>query len=191
MSQTRTQMVVLAVLLVVLAAAMWRQLSPAPVGPRGADGGAAGTDAVESGTVVAELEIGRLEKQPGEYSPGRDLFRFGARPRPEPRQPTEEELEAARLAREAAARRAAETRAAVAAQPVRPTPPTFGMKFLGSFGSKVRRIAVFSKGPQIINALEGDVLEGKFIVDRIGYESADIKFVGFPDTPSQRLAAGG
>jgi hypothetical protein len=31
----------------------------------------------------------------------------------------------------------------------------------------------------------------RFIVDKIGFESADIKFVGFPDTPGTRLVAGG
>ena len=32
-------------------------------------------------------------------------------------------------------------------------------------------------------AREGDVLEGKFVVAQIGYESVDIRFVGFPDWP--------
>ncbi len=44
---------------------------------------------------------------------------------------------------------------------------------------------------KIYNALAGDVLEGKFIVDHIGYESVDVKFVGFPDAPAKRLAIGG
>jgi len=53
------------------------------------------------------------------------------------------------------------------------------------------RIAVFAKGNEIFNALAGDVLLEDFIVDKIGFESADIRFVGFPDTPGTRLEAGG
>ena len=39
--------------------------------------------------------------------------------------------------------------------------------------------------------ISGEVVEGKFIVDRIGYESVDLKFVGFPDEPAKRLPIGG
>ena len=69
-----------------------------------------------------------------------------------------------------------------------PKPPVVDLKYLGSFGPETRKIAVFYDGSNIYNALAGDVLNGKFIVARIGYESVDLKFVGFPDTPAQRLA---
>ena len=54
-------------------------------------------------------------------------------------------------------------------------------------------MAVFADeaGENLYNARAGDVLEGKFIVDRIGYESVDLKFVGFPDAPAKRLPIGG
>ena len=35
------------------------------------------------------------------------------------------------------------------------------------------------------------MLEGKFIVQEIGFESVAIAFVGFPDAEPVRLAAGG
>ena len=35
------------------------------------------------------------------------------------------------------------------------------------------------------------ILPQKFIVDRIGYESVDLRFVGFPDVPARRLPVGG
>jgi hypothetical protein len=72
----------------------------------------------------------------------------------------------------------------------KPKPPPFTMSYLGSFGPPSRRIAVFSDGKTIYNALKGEVLAGKFIVAEIGYESVDIRFVGFPDWPPQRLAVG-
>ena len=61
---------------------------------------------------------------------------------------------------------------------------------MGNFGPAQRRIAVFTDGNDIINAQEGEVIAGKFIVARIGYESVDIRFVGFPQWPAQRLAVG-
>jgi hypothetical protein len=63
--------------------------------------------------------------------------------------------------------------------------------FLGSFGPDGRRIAVFSDGTDIYNVLQGGILKRVFRVDKIGFESADLGFVDFPDEPSQRLAAGG
>ena len=63
--------------------------------------------------------------------------------------------------------------------------------FLGSFGPDGRKIAVFTDDDDILNALEGDVLNKKFIVGPIGYESVEMGFVGFPDAPPTRLAAGG
>jgi hypothetical protein len=121
---------------------------------------------------------------------GRDPFRFGPPPPPPPPPPpSREELERRRREEEERLRRLAEERAAALV----PRPPEVDFVYLGSFGPSSRRVAVFSsgEGEKLVNALAGDVLEGKFIVDRIGYESVDIKFVGFPDAPAKRLAIGG
>lgn len=77
-----------------------------------------------------------------------------------------------------------------AAEAAKPKPPPFTLSYLGNFGPESRRIAVFSDGKTIYNALEGETIAGKFIVADIGYESVDIRFVGFPDWPPQRLAVG-
>ncbi|KAB2963045.1 MAG: hypothetical protein F9K16_07595 [Thermoanaerobaculia bacterium] len=63
------------------------------------------------------------------------------------------------------------------------------LRYLGSFGPRSARIAVFAGGAEgsVLNARQGAILEGKFIVDRIGYESVDLKFVDFPDVPARRL----
>ena len=65
--------------------------------------------------------------------------------------------------------------------------------YLGSSGMEKRRIAVFADaaGENLYNVRVGETVEGKFIVDRIGYESVDLKFVGFPDEPAKRLPIGG
>ena len=73
----------------------------------------------------------------------------------------------------------------------RPRPPAIEFVYLGSFGLPGREIAVFSDGKEILNAFAGDVLRQEFVVRSIGYESADIGFVNFPDEPAKRLAVGG
>ncbi|MEO8277107.1 MAG: hypothetical protein ABI639_12910 [Thermoanaerobaculia bacterium] len=139
---------------------------------------------------MTELRIAELQSPTGALSVGRDPFRYGPFPAPPPPPPpTRAELaerarlaEEARLAREAAAREA-----------LIPRPPPVTLVYLGSFGSERRRIAVFADaaGENLYNVRVGDTVEGKFIVDRIGYESVDLKFVGFPDEPAKRLAIGG
>lgn len=145
-----------------------------------------------------ELDVAALEAVPGTYTPGRDPWRFGEVPPPPP---TPEEIaEQRRRAEEAEARRrAAEEQARIQAEqieqlaaqpPPPPQPPAFTMRYLGSFGPPSRRIAVFSDEKGIYNVREGGVLQGKFLVAHIGYESVDIQFVGFPDAPPRRLAPG-
>ncbi len=179
------------VLLAVAALALvWLRLVPTLL-PEGARAGGAGPEARarrEALAEVVEVRLEDLEAQPGSYTAGRDPFRYGEPPPPPPPPPpTAEELaaEAARLAAER------ERLARLAEEAAKPKPPPVTLRYLGSFGPEVRRIAVFSDGQTIYNALTGDVLEGKFIVARIGYESVDLGFVGFPEVPPQRLAAGG
>ncbi|MEO8502745.1 MAG: hypothetical protein ABI609_02515 [Acidobacteriota bacterium] len=152
---------------------------------------AAGRSSVGKGDLPA-LRSETLEIASGSFTVGRDPFRFGAPPSPPPpTPPSKAELEAMRLQqeREAAARLAAEQARDLYART--PHPPAVNVKFLGSFGPKNHRIAVFSEGGQIINAAEGEVVAKKFVVDKIGFESVDLKFVGFPNEPPARLAAGG
>jgi hypothetical protein len=144
---------------------------------------------------VAELRLADLQRVPPGYRPGRDPWRFVDPPPPPPEPPpppppgpTPEQLRAmeeARLRAEEQARLAAEQRAI---EERKPKPPEFTLDYLGNIGSRNRRIAVFTDGKREYIAQEGQVLEGKFIVARIGYESVDIKYVNFPDEPAKRLA---
>jgi hypothetical protein len=89
---------------------------------------------------------------------------------------------------EEARRRAEEAARLAAIEAAKPKPPEFAMEYLGNFGPADKRLAVFNDGKKIYNALEGEVIDGKFVVARIGYESVDIGFVGFPDWPVKRLS---
>jgi len=77
-------------------------------------------------------------------------------------------------------------------QPSVPTPPAAAvpkltLEYLGSFGPREKRIAVLSGDGRTFNALEGEMIEGRFIVERIGYESVEIRRVGMPGGPAERL----
>ncbi|HTY41652.1 MAG TPA: hypothetical protein VMH79_07250 [Thermoanaerobaculia bacterium] len=68
-----------------------------------------------------------------------------------------------------------------------PKPPDIAFKFIGTFGPKDHPIAVVQQGDQVLNVRTGDKLFGKFILKKVGYESIDVGFVGFPETETRRL----
>jgi len=141
-----------------------------------------------SGAIPAEIVTLRtdlLEAGPTrDLEVGRDPFRFAPLAPPPPPGPSAEEL--------ARRRREEEERQRLAEQELvarGPQPPEVDLRFLGSFGPRQRRIAVFSDatGANVYNAREGDTVDDRFVVENIGYESVDIGFVGFPDVPARRL----
>ena len=143
---------------------------------RGSAGRAAG--ARGSRVDVAELRLQDLERHSSKLVIGRDPFRFGAAPPPPAPPPPPPAPPKPR-------------RNPSPPPPVGAQPPAFSFSYLGNFGERTRRIAVFSDGETIHNAMVGEILDGKFIVASIGYESVDIEFVGFPDAGAKRFAAGG
>ena len=145
----------------------------------------------EQPTQVAELEISRLEAHGGQYQTGRNLFVFyqpPPPPPPKPKGPSPEELARIRAAEDA--QRRAEEAARLAAEPPKPTPPTIDFSYLGSFGPDKRRVAVFSNGESLFNAVVGEVVEGKFRLVSIGYESVELAYVDFPDLRPAQLPVG-
>lgn len=184
----------LAVILVLL---IGRQLGSvfSAAGPGGAGGRPSGSrDADSAGEnwratlpVVEELRLGALEVGTEALSEGRDPFQT-SRPEPPPR-PEPAESDIRQRIEEARQRRT--TDVAAAARPPVPRPPAIDVVYLGSFGSGRKRLAVFTDGNEIFNVPEGDVLKDKFVVVKIGMESADLGFVGFPEAPAERLEIGG
>jgi hypothetical protein len=140
---------------------------------------------------VEVLRMADLDRVPGASQAGRDPWRYvdpPPPPPPQPHQPTPEELEAQRRAAEEARRRAEEAARLAAIEAAKPHPPEFNLQYLGRFGPSDRQIAVFTNGKQVFNKQEGEVIDNKFVVAHIGYESVDISFVGFPTVPNKRVA---
>ena len=143
---------------------------------------------------VEELRVADLTAQPHSFTPGRDPWRFvdppPPPPPPPPKPPSAEELRRMQEEQQRLAEERAKELARQQALDAIPKPPQFTMSYLGNFGPPQKRLAVFTDGKTIYNAQEGEVLDNKFIVAHIGYESVDIRFVGFPNSPAQRLAVG-
>lgn len=66
-------------------------------------------------------------------------------------------------------------------------PPSVPFRALGIFGPSERPIVAFEDGPRLINAREGDILDGRFILRRVGRESVDFAFVGLPPEITRRI----
>jgi hypothetical protein len=152
--------------------------------------GAGGGETREAVLTVVPLRLFDLRRTPPGFATGRDPWRFvepPPPPPPQPRRPSKAELEAMRKAEEERQRQLAEAARLAAIEAARPKPPPFTWSYLGSFGPATRRIAVFTDGQRVWNAHQGDTLEGKFIVAKIGYESVDVGFVGFPNENPMRV----
>lgn len=79
-------------------------------------------------------------------------------------------------------------------QPIQPTPtptpiipPPIPYKVIGMFGDRDNPIVVLEEGNRIINARQGDVIDGRFIIKSINRESIDFAFVNLPPDITRRL----
>lgn len=138
-------------------------------------------------TRVEDLDLERMVADSRTLEIGRDPWRYGVAPRPprpEPPPPAALRNPEPEVVREPPK--------PVPTEPRKPKPPPVDLEFIGSFGPEGRRIAVFEgEKDQVINALVGDVVNGKFRVVAIGLESVDLGFEGFPDEPPERLGIKG
>jgi len=193
-NRNKALLIALAVLMIFV---VWRQLSPFVTGLGAGPGGLATarrSSEYKSGEAlnlpeIVDLRLEDLEKETGQFSSERDPFRFGAAKKPAPPAPVQDSESAMKRALREAKER--DRRDTAPPSPQVPLPPQIDVVFLGSFGPQNGRLAVFSDGGEIFNVFEGDQLNEKFYVVKIGLESADIGFVDFPDAPAQRLEVGG
>jgi hypothetical protein len=160
------------------------------VSPRPGSRRAAATHAgAHPGDRVAVLRLSDLDRAPRVSTPGRDPWSFVDPPPPPPPPPPKPHVPtAAELAEAERLRKLQEEAARLAAiEAAKPRPPEFNLQYLGRFGPPERKIAVFSNGKATFIKQEGEEIDGKFIVARIGYESVDIRFVKFPEVPAKRV----
>ena len=185
----RPRPLLLVLLAIVAAIAGWRYLPSFGGGP-----GFTRTTSADprSATIeVVELAAHTLDQPPPEGTHARDPWSFGSRPAPERATPERATPEPAPQPAQPAQPVSTERPKPPAPRPVGPRPPAVDIVYLGTLGRDDDPVAVFSDGSEIYNAFKGDLVKEQFEVQRIGYESVDLGFVGFPDEPAVRLAIGG
>jgi hypothetical protein len=164
-SSRRLFLVLAAIVLIGAAVVLLRQPS-ASVGEATATPAGGGAQTSRQDNPVGDVKLETLERPDDTKStPGRDVFRFEERraeaapPRPSARQPVESAPE-------------------VPTGP--PPPPPIPLRFIGYLeqAGEVPRVAVLSDGRgNVFNGKEGDVIEGRYRVLRIGNDSADLIYV--------------
>ena len=166
----RRQLLLLAALVVVATGlVVWRLPSTTADDAGGAVRPGASGQAPRADSAVGDIRLESLEHRADEDSkPSRDVFRFGAR-------------------REASA----ESSASRPVNPVPvdpgppaptgpPLPPPIPLRFIGYLDQpgETPRVAVLSDGRgNVFNGKEGDIIEGRYRVLRIGTDSADLIYV--------------
>lgn len=185
-SSRRGLLFLLGLLVVVLALRFWpRGSQDASAPPRAT---AVGTAARPGGTPASPSEIPPLAFHDGRGEIGgsvvRNVFAFHVPPTPTPKPlpPVPTPIPAPGSAQFIGPRLPTPTPTAT---PI--VPPAIPYRALGVFGPRDKPIVTFEDGPRLINAREGDVLDGRFILKRVGRESVDFAFVGLPPEITKRI----
>lgn len=66
-------------------------------------------------------------------------------------------------------------------------PPSFTAVYIGYFGPSELPVAVFRKGKRVEVAPKGGILDDVFIIRKVGYDSVEIGYVGYPEEVTKRV----
>ena len=135
--------------------------------PGRSNGRSATTTATTKETPVADLRLERLKTEASELDPpSRNPFQFKPKAAPSP-------------SRSQAS--AAAPPVVVAPPPVPqgpPPPPPIALKYIGVLETAQGRVAIFrDNGGDVVNGKEGDIIDGRYRLLKIGVESADLAYV--------------
>lgn len=178
---TRRQSILLATLLVILAGVLWYRLgdvTPTAASAPAVRGGRAATAGAP--TSVPDVHLAQLDESvPVLDASTRNPFRFRQRPAPPPPVAT------------ASGPRPGAPQAVVNSGP--PPPPPIPLRFIGLVEPQAGspRIAVFASTDgrgDVLYGKEGDIIEGRYRVLRVGTESADLASVDGRGRQTLRLS---
>jgi hypothetical protein len=118
-------------------------------------------------TAVTDLKLDLLKSDASELEPStRNPFQF--RSKPTPPAPREQA-------------NASKAPVVIAPPPVPqgpPPPPPIALKYIGVLETAQGRVAIFrDAGGDVINGKEGDIIDGRYRLLKIGVESADLAYV--------------
>jgi hypothetical protein len=164
------QLLLLAALGVALAVVVMarRADSPAGTSPGRSNGRSETTRAAATETPVADLKLELLKTDPSELGPStRNPFQFKAKA----------------AAPSAPSQQASASRPPIVVAPPPfpqgpPPPPPIALKYIGVLETAQGRVAIFrDSGGDIVNGREGDIIDGRYRLLKIGVESADLAYV--------------
>jgi hypothetical protein len=139
--------------------------SAAPVGP------AASSAQPQSKHPIAEIDLEALEvKRPEPEESDRNPFRFKPRPAPPP--------SASVIKQQQQQAAAAAEAAAGPSEP--PPPPRIPLKYIGEMSDPTktgRRVAILSDALGVYYGREGDIVEGRYRIVKIGVESIELAYL--------------
>lgn len=166
-----------ALVVAMIAVLVWRASSTSPTSGAGT---AANTSAAQAtpqtrgkaGLAEVDLEALKAER-PQPQDNDRDPFRFKPRPQPRPSAPS------GGTASGGATRQPNEPALTGPAGP--PPPPPIPLKFIGLASSKddprIGRLAILSDGRGVYYGREGEIIEGRYRILKIGVESIDLAYL--------------
>jgi hypothetical protein len=166
------QLLVLAVVGVALVVVVLARRGDSPAGSTSAPSNPAraNTPAAEETTPVADVKLELLKTAPSELEQStRNPFQFkpkAAPPAPRPALPV------------VPGRITPPAPVAVPTPQGPPAPPPIALKYIGVLETAQGRVAVFrDTGGEIVNGKEGDIIDGRYRLLKIGVESADVAYV--------------
>jgi hypothetical protein len=164
--ERRRQLTWLAVLVVVVGALAWYRFggsaAPAETRPTASNPKAGGTGSVGSALLPEPVKLGELVSEGDSPSAGRNLFRFGVKPAPPP------------------APVVLPPPGPPPPPPPPPGPPPIPLKFLGVMERPDVGVVVALKDPAsgaVFQALEGQIVDGRYRVVKIGKTSAILSYL--------------
>lgn len=181
MTLTRQQYLLVALVVAAIAAGViqWRAGAGSASSPAGAPAAARPAQAAqnrESDGPVTDLRLERLKgPHPEAEDPARNPFRFRPKEAPPPPPPVPQRI--------------LPPAPAVPAGP--PPPPPIPLKFIGLLDAPVRigRVAILSDSRgTVFYGKEGDIIDGRYQVQRIGTESAELSYADGRGRQTLRLS---
>lgn len=140
-------------------------------------------EADASASAPLDVRLERLDQQrrePGES--GRDPFRFRPEPPPPPPPPPASVTPPGGAGGSAATGEPGQP-------PPPPPPPPITLKFIGVVSREAKvKIAVLSDGRFVFHGREGDIIEGRYRVVRIGEESVQLEYLDGRGRQTVRLS---
>ena len=158
--------------ILLIAVAVWTvrrsTASPAAAAPGGA---AASSAQPQSKYPMAEIDLGELDAKPTEPEQSdRNPFRFKQKPAPPP---------PAAAVRQQQEQAAADAQAATGpSEP--PPPPRIPLKYIGEMADPKKtghRVAILSDARGVYYGREGDIVEGRYRIIKIGVESIELAYL--------------